>query len=199
MITVLDISNWQSSVVWNELPHWVNGIYAKLGEGLTPDKTWHSHRVGAQSIHMELGPYYFAHPELHTPKESVQFAFKTLHSETALRPVLDYEWGGVKATEEWAREFSQLFKKDAGVFPFIYMSSNFLHKFSRPVGAGLWIANYDRNDGKDHPITTAKPWRYFVLHQYTSKGICNGIRGPVDLSHRPAGKTMEALRWKKGV
>ena len=196
MISIIDISNYQVHIRWLDLPHWVNGMYARCAEGLIPDQTYGHHRAGARNIGLPFGPYYFAHPESHSPKDSADYFAHAIGAQTSLRPVLDYEWGGDKATEDWARQFCRYFKIARGIIPFVYTYSGFLTHFARPVGAGLWIANYSRNDGSEHPVRSVAPWKHWVLHQYTSAGKVTGIDGKCDVSHRPPGKTMYALVWK---
>lgn len=197
MITLVDVSNYQPKIRFLDLHKDVSGIYSRIGEGDTADVTFRGHRSGAKQVNMPFGPYYFAHPEHHTPSESVEYYLRFLKSPTGLRPVLDYEWGGRFQTEAWAREFCKGFRKEAGVYPFIYLSSSMLHIFSRTVGGGLWIANYSRNDGHDYPVVSVLPWKHYLLHQFTSRGHVQGIDGPVDVSHRRG--TLAALGWEASV
>lgn len=193
MITILDISAYQANVRWLDLPSNIDGFYFKNSEGLTKDSSYITHVSGARANNYKYGAYYFAHPELHSPSESVNFFSENIN-KTTLRPVLDYEWGGAKATEEWAREFSRGFKKHWGMYPFIYTNPSMLNHFSKPVAGGLWIASFGRNDGRDYVIKTVSPWKHYVLHQFTSKGKVQGIEGFVDVSHR--NNTIYALLWR---
>jgi hypothetical protein len=54
---------------------------------------------------------------------------------------------------------------------------------ARPIGAGLWLASYARNDGTDHGAAVPPPWRSYVAHQFSSNCLVSGCGGRVDLSH----------------
>ena len=63
-----------------------------------------------------------------------------------------------------------------------YSSSDFIRQMGleEPLGYGLWLANYYRNDGTRYSYKTPYPWKRAVLHQYTSQGKVGSYRGDVN-------------------
>lgn len=99
------------------------------------------------------------------------------------RPYLDFENPKLPAT--WAREFNQRVLKNIGIIPGFYSYSALIDglKVTEPIGDGLWIANYNRNDGHEYPVAKPPGWKTIVAHQFTSRATVVGCPFPVDLSN----------------
>lgn len=99
------------------------------------------------------------------------------------RPYLDFE--NAKLPESWAREFNQRVLHNIGIIPGFYSYSALIAamKPSQPIGDGLWVANYNRNDGKPYPVVPPPGWKSIVAHQFTSHATVVGVPFPVDLSN----------------
>jgi GH25 family lysozyme M1 (1,4-beta-N-acetylmuramidase) len=90
---------------------------------------------------------------------------------------------------EWARAFNHAVHAELGVFPLFYSYASYIAAMrpAKPIGTGLWLASYGRNDGRDHGAAVPKPWRHYLLHQFSSRCRVQGCAGLVDLSHAPYG------------
>lgn len=197
---VVDVSNAQGKVAWPKVA--ASGIhagFAKATEGVHYIDAYHAmNRAGAAQAKVHLGLYHFARPDLNAAEdEADHFASLVgqLH-QFELVPALDMETAGhtgaVDAVD-WARRFNRRFQSHLGVWPLFYSYSAFIDGMRRnapearpfyvPIGGGLWLANYGRNDGQEHPVTVPAPWKKVRLHQFTSRGQVAGVAGPCDLSH----------------
>jgi lysozyme len=192
---VVDVSNAQGQVDWAKVAGaGVHGAFYKASEGAHFVDAFQAHnRAGAARAKIHAGAYHFARPDLNDPHaEADHFAavLGTLHP-FELVPALDLEVAGHVGADDpvaWARAFNRRLREHLGVWPLFYSYSAFIEGLhaGEPIGGGLWLANYGRNDGAEHPAATPKPWRKTRLHQFTSAGRIAGVRGRVDLSHTSA-------------
>src|SRR5262249_26791014 len=152
-----------------------------------------------------VGLYHYAHPELDSPiDEARHFCDVVGHLERkALRPFLDYEAPLAAARMrhpqlgQWARDWNEYVGTHLGCWPLFYSYASYITHHvrpDRPIGAGLWLASYGRNDGTDHGAIVPPPWHSYVAHQYTSNGLLTGVSGRVDLSHAPRLRPLLAHR-----
>lgn len=178
-------------------PNWValkragvSAVWLKATEGLTwNDPTFQNRRKAANKAGLRVGAYAFARPDLHpygAEAEARHFVQTVGHvGATDLRPVLDYERISSQGHDEaWARNWTGVVKDKLGVGPLFYSYPGLISslKFSKPVGYGLWLAAYSRNDGHEHPFTIPAPWKKVVAHQFSSQCRVNGCAGLIDLS-----------------
>lgn len=164
--------------------HGVDGVWIKATEGTNYVNpyyaAWHKAAAGAG---LRVGAYHFARPDAgKSPSEQADWFVKhaAKPGRRDLRPVLDYEvrkTGG--GDEQWVRAFNGYVKATLGVGPLFYSYLALIGelKFSRPVGYGLWLADYTTVAPKP-----PAPWEKIAAWQYTDKGEL-GTYGPVDLSH----------------
>jgi len=191
---IADVSNVNGRVNFAALRKaGVKAVWLKATEGLTfNDRDYHAFRKAANKAGLRVGAYHFAHPENHTAVAEAGHFAKVIGRphRTDLRPVLDFEtFADVKpeALDFWARRFNQVVKEDIGVVPVFYSYPDFIHNLrpNKPIGNGLWLASYSKNDGKDHPFEVPAPWKRVVAHQFTSNWHVAGHDGTIDLSYAP--------------
>lgn len=188
---VVDLSSNNRAPDWARLKRaGVSAAWLKASEGLTwNDPVFQSARKAANRAGVRVGAYHFARPDLHPyggSSEAIHFSnvVKSV-GRTDLRPVLDYErissHGGDGA---WIKNFNAVVKARLGVGPLFYSYPALVDslRLSKPVGYGLWLAAYSRNDGKEHPYTIPAPWKKTVAHQFSSQCRIAGCEGVVDLS-----------------
>lgn len=172
--------------------HKFDGVYFKLSEG-TKFEDHVSEEWAPRAIRAGLmvGFYHFFRGAAMAEGDffSHLLAKERLRASKHFRPCLDFEVGTPSGLA--AHTFNQEVHRNLGVIPLFYSYADFAARCAyqgKPVGSGLWLAGYGRNDGREHPFAIPKPWRSVVGHQYTSKGRTPGINGLVDMSiiTRPA-------------
>lgn len=191
MLTIIDVSNWQGDVNWKRVK--ADGItlaYVKATEATTyTDPRFASNRKACAALGIRFGAYAFVQPSKGTPEsQAAHFCSIVGRLERRdLRPAQDLEVGTRVGTETFARAFSRAVTKRLGCTPLLYSYAPFLAalRLERPIGGGLWLAAYGRNDGLDHGAAVPPPWKHWVAHQYTSRSHADGIAGSVDFSHAP--------------
>jgi GH25 family lysozyme M1 (1,4-beta-N-acetylmuramidase) len=165
-------------------------VYLKLTEGVTfDDPTFVDLRKRARAAGLKVGAYHFARgiPAGNSAKDEADHFLDKLPSPATgdLRPALDLEFMQPSAkVGEWAKEWMSLVRKATGVRPIIYSFGSFLEscRFSTPPPAALWLANFGRNDGQEHPFTIPRPWKKVAAHQFSSNARVAGCSGRVDIS-----------------
>ena len=181
----------------NRQPYWgllkksgVEAVWLKATEGQNyrdPDfQVW---RAAANKAGLKVGAYHFARPDLHPyggEAEALNF-WRTVKQigATDLRPVLDYEVLSSHGDDEkWIRTFNSVVKTRLEVGPLFYSYPALIQKLklSKPVGYGLWLASYGRNDGTEHSFSIPAPWTKVVAHQFSSQCRVTGCDGVIDLS-----------------
>jgi lysozyme len=191
MLTILDVSQWQGSINWSRVHQdGIRLVFVKATEGSTfTDPRFEANRREAEALGIRLGAYHFAAPGSTTPAAQADHFAKVVGTlrRRELRPVIDLETGLPSSTEAFARELVQAIRRRLGVTPLLYSYQAYLSamRLRRPIGGGLWLASYSRNDGRDYGADVPRPWRGWVAHQFTSRGHAVGIAGYVDISHAP--------------
>jgi lysozyme len=189
VIVILDMSNWQGVIDWKRIAaDGITCVFVKATDGaIYVDHYFDYNRKAAEFHKIRVGAYHFAEPG--SPDvQAAHFAnvVKTLRRRE-LRPVLDLESAGLSGheAEPWARAFNRAIVRRLGVTPLFYSYPDYIRRMQlkRPVGGGLWLASYGRNDGVDHGADVPAPWKRVVAHQFTSVGHYAGVKGKVDVSH----------------
>jgi GH25 family lysozyme M1 (1,4-beta-N-acetylmuramidase) len=170
----------------------IEGVWLKASEGVSfVDQTFHTRALAARKAGLRVGAYHFARPDvnsLHAGDEAEAFCRVVSTAGVGrrdLRPVLDYERLRPRgANETWIRDWNHTVRKRLGVGPLFYSYPALVSslQLKTPVGYGLWLASYGRDDGTEHPFTVPAPWRKTVAHQFTSRATVAGAPGLVDLS-----------------
>lgn len=189
---ILDLSNNNSEPDWKQLvQQGVTGVFLKASEGTSfTDSTFKERRVAANKVGLHVGAYHFARPD--QSGAAMQAALFTdivgKLDSTDLKPVLDFESASSLSPselEKWARDFNQEVKAKLGRVPIFYSYSAYVEMLrpSWPIGNGLWLASYGRDDGTEHPFVVPFPWKKIVAHQFTSNCSITGCAHPVDMSN----------------
>lgn len=196
-VLVVDLSNNNADPIdWHALKRaGAFGVMLKVSEGKGfVDPTYKPRAAAARAAGLHVGGYHFARPD-HDPRSQAELFARLLGNvgEHDLHPALDLETNdgnlAPAALYAWARSFGERVHKLTGQRVMWYTGPAFIaaHGFEHPFGngAGLWLAAWGPNDGLDHgvPAGYLKPWRRYVLHQFTSVGRIAGVNGRVDLSH----------------
>lgn len=194
-MNIIDVSNVNGVVDWHRVyAAGVRGVYLKATEGATfDDGLFQSARRRAAAAGLRVGAYHFARPDHNSPKLEADHFCRVVESigRRDLRPVLDFEQSAPKLhpteLEWWARSWNQRVLSRLGVLPAFYTYPWYeAHlELAKPIGNGLWLADYSVNDGFLHPAKIPAPWKKIILHQYTSRGKVDGVNGYVDLSYAP--------------
>lgn len=168
-------------------------VYLKLTEGDTFHDGRHDDlRRQAIAAGFLVGEYHYARPASSRAAAEADWFLEhlpKLRRISSLRPVLDFEDPGALPgphLARWALEWLDIVGAGAGVRPVIYGNGPYLSgcRFAAPP-AKLWLAQYGRNDGREHPFTVPRPWtnRSLAAVQYTSRARMAGVQGLVDESH----------------
>lgn len=188
---VADASNNQAELDLRALVTDVAGLYHKVTQGTGfVDRYFAGRRAQAARLRLPFGVYHFADVVHADPRAEAEHFLAHYHDlePSALQPALDLETGTPDAhMRVWAVEWCRIVERELGVWPLIYSYGGFLAglRAPRPIGGGLWLASYGRDDGADHPYFVPSPWRQARMHQFTSVGKLAGVPVRLDLSHTP--------------
>lgn len=123
-----------------------------------------------------LGVYHYARPDLgNSPEAEAQFFVDNCKGYIG-EAILVLDWEGTRRWDvAWAKRWLDEVKRLTGIKPMVYMSSSvtFAYDWSAVVAGdyGLWVADYDNNDGTNHGCPKVGYWNIIAMHQYTSKPI----------------------------
>lgn len=191
MLTIYDVSQWQNEINWPRVARDpIAAVIIKATEGTSfVDPRFEQNRKGAEAAGLRVGFYHFFDPHQAAPQAQADHHHRVVgaYRRRELRSGLDLETGNPATTETLARAFNRRMMEHGAPIPLFYSYAAYIEgmRLARPIGAGLWLASYGRNDGTDHGAAVPKPWRHAVAHQYTSRGHAAGIAGAVDVSHAP--------------
>lgn len=196
MLTLLDLSNNNGDPLDFAAVRRAGafGVWLKVSEGRTfTDPTFQSRARAARRAGLRVGGYHFARPVVGLAGAEAGYFVERLGGvgRRDLHPVLDLEVNDNRLSSaqlrEWVRTFELHVHKLTGARCLLYSSPGYLTPLAWPrtlgTGAGLWLADYGVNDGRDHGATAPAPWRGFAAHQFTSVATWPGVNGHVDLSH----------------
>jgi lysozyme len=188
---IIDLSSNNAEPKWAALKRsGIEAVWLKASEGVTwRDPDFNRWRAAAGKAGLRVGAYHFARPDLHPfdpVSEAKGFCAQVVSvGRRDLRPVLDYErLSGRGGDETWIRQFNRVVSDRLKVGPLFYSYPALIESLdlAHPVGYGLWLASYGRNDGKQHPYRVPAPWKKLVAHQFSSRCRVVGCDGLVDLS-----------------
>lgn len=191
MLAIYDVSQWQGEINWSRVAaDRPAAVILKATEGdRWIDPRFEHNRAAAEAHGIRVGFYHFADPGGANYAAQAAHHAKVVGSyrRRELRSALDLETGNPSRVEAFARGFSRSLHERLGLYPLFYSYAAYIAamRLHKPIGAGLWLASYGRNDGRDYGAKVPAPWHRFVAHQFTSRGHAAGIAGAVDVSHAP--------------
>lgn len=188
----LDISHWNKTN-WSKVK--TDFAIFKCTESTTyKDPTHETNKAEARKKGILVGSYHFARGT-NAIKEARYFVEKVGDIQQGELLALDWEISHPAAVNwclQWLKEVERL----VGFKPLIYLNSSTAKSLDwSPVingNFGLWIANYNINNGTRHENPPIGKWPFFAIHQYTSKGKVDGIVGNVDQNY--CKMTIDTLR-----
>jgi GH25 family lysozyme M1 (1,4-beta-N-acetylmuramidase) len=198
---MIDLSNNNGPVDFDRLVEFTGQrrVYLKRG-GFEPhkfvDKTFPDLHQRARAAGMKTGAYFFPRPADVTPHEAADTFFELLpplEKGKDLRPALDLEHGRPSATVgRWAVEFQNRMRSHIGMMPVFYSFGSYVEdlELDSPIGP-LWLANFGRNDGKEHAFGIPRPYKNAAAHQFSSRARVVGCSGFVDMSRVINGRALE--------
>lgn len=209
MLRLIDLSNNNGGTVdFRALrASGVFGVWHKVSEGTRfADSLWRARAEHARAAGVRVGGYHFARPANGSAAAEAEYFARLLGpvQRRDLRPFLDLEANDSKLTptelHAWARTFLEELHGRCGVRGLTYSSPGFIlpQGWARTfgTGAGLLLADYGPDDGKDHGYKVPPPWRKVVAHQFTSRGLAAGVSGHVDRWHAKRRRPLLAHPWK---
>lgn len=122
----------------------------------------------ANSNHKMIGFYHYARPEKNSqPIVEVLHFIRTVYPYIGKYPMfLDWEGAAVLSSQQWARDFLDVFYRITGVRMCIYCSESVCRVVGPYVADGnygLWVAKYSSKK------PNISPWRVKLLWQFTSR------------------------------
>ena len=172
----------------------VEGVILKISEGASYNASWDVYSdwsAEARSAGLRVGAYHYAKPSGGDARaEALNFS-KSLKRAGGIkrrdfRPALDLEESNIVYSQlyNWARTFNQTVREQGLPTPLFYSYPYFISHMNapKPIGNGLWLASYGRNDGKRYAYKVPHPWQKVHLHQYTSRGRLAGVY-PLDINY----------------
>jgi lysozyme len=186
---LIDVSNLQGAIDFKKVKRaGFDGVIVKAGEGDWLDPWFYRNVKTATAAGLHVGAYQYVSPiPGRTGRQEAERYFIP-HLKAAglgdgdIRPVLDVEKTkvGKAATHEYVHSFVEAMR-DHGYAPIIYTGAWFYNPQVGDDGFGcpLWIAAY-----QDHEPALPRPWREYVMWQYTDKADVPGA-GRVDADKCP--------------
>ena len=190
----IDVSKWQGKINWAAVK--ASGIefaiircgYRGMTKGdIFIDEYFKTNIKGAISNGIKVGVYFFS--TAINEEEAIQEAAWTVNlikSYSITYPVVydfetfsgNYRCSGISGAQATSNAIAFLqYIKSAGYTPMMYANPSFMaNKFdrSRLSSYKMWIAHYD----VEKPNYSGP----YHMWQHTSRGIVNGINGPVDMN-----------------
>jgi GH25 family lysozyme M1 (1,4-beta-N-acetylmuramidase) len=156
----------------------------KATEGRTfDDARFAFNRRAAKAAGLTVGAYHFARPDNNSAEaEAEHFLGVARPKRGELLPALDWETN--PPTAAWVSKFLRVVEDKIGTPPILYTFPDFLRRtghFNELRRCPLWYARFGANDGQVHPANPPQGFR-LAIHQFTSRGRADGIRGRADLN-----------------
>jgi len=177
----IDISHYNGDINFAKVKAaGIQAAYIKATEGTTyVDNYLEINYKGAKNAGLKTGFYHFLVGTSSPETQARNFYNNIKDKQSDLKPVLDVEQGGFDVMDYTIRFIAE-FKKLSNMDVCIYTYSDFIRNLdSRLSNYSLWEANYYKSTSN---IPSNNIWTSRAGHQYTDKGIIDGINGNVDLN-----------------
>lgn len=198
----IDVSHWQGEIDYNQMveSNKVDFMIARIGwystssEKLVVDSQFERNYKEARSRNIPLGAYVYSYATSveESKKEAeavVKYLKETNQTNYELPIFYDLENDnqislGKETLNQMAITFCETLKNagyKVGVYSYSYWFDNYMDLSKLPNDYALWVAQYDKNDGK-LPSDLDKYAETHDIWQYTSTGKVDGIQGDVDMN-----------------
>lgn len=177
----IDISHYNGNINFAKVKAaGIQVVYIKATEGTTyVDNYLSTNYNGAKSAGLKTGFYHFLVGTSSPETQARSFYNNIKDKQSDLKPILDVEisdFNVMDYTLRFIAEFNKLSDMEIG----IYTYSSFIPNLdNRLASYSLWEANYYKSTDN---LPTNKIWPSRAGHQYTDKGVIDGINGDVDLN-----------------
>lgn len=161
--------------------------------GYSKDRLFQRYWNEVSRLPVKKGAYHYYRPDENSTQQALNFIQSVKLKPGDLPPVLDIEAHPTIQSRDKLREgirnWLNIVEAHYGVKPMIYTGDNYFQHVL--LGRGfedypLWIANYN--------IVLSPKTNYWVIWQFSERGIIPGIRGRVDLNIiRGGNRTLENL------
>lgn len=187
-MNLIDVSHWQGSINWLAVKSDdIEGAIIKAGgsdDGFYTDSKFEDNYIGAKSVGLSVGAYYFVGPDCKSTEDGIADAKRFIDilsgKQFDLPVYIDFECpdaSNKKGNTDSVIGFCETME-DAGYFVGVYASdiSGFQDRLEleRLTPYTLWVARYG-----SEPVN-ATNWD---IWQYSSQGSVSGINGNVDLNN----------------
>ncbi len=194
----IDISQYQGKIQWENLQLQLNGkpirfIFIRASMGDNIDKDYQTNWKKVSELDIRKGAYHYYRPNQNSTRQAETFIRQVKLAPGDLPPVLDIEKQSTIQSSDRLRKGVQnwldIIEAHYGVRPIIYTGDSFYQDLLLGYGFEnypLWVANYN-------PIIEPVS-DYWVIWQFSEKGVLPGIAGKVDLNVMQGGeKTLNNL------
>lgn len=182
----IDISNWQRG--FDLKKYRPDFVIVKATEGISyVDKSCDNFIQQAISNNIPWGFYHFARPN--NASTEAEFFYNNTKGYTRKGiPVLDFE--DSRCSNDWLNTFVSRYHDLSGVFPWIYMNSDFINnkKYGTPYvknNCGLWLAGYPSSKRTTTYPATPCPYEHngwtLAAWQFTDKYLTGNIEVDADI------------------
>lgn len=177
----IDISHYNGNINFAKVKAaGIQVVYIKATEGTTyVDSYLSAHYNGAKSAGLKTGFYHFLVGTSSPETQARNFYNNIKDKQSDLKPILDVEISNFNVMDYTLRFIAE-FKKLSNMEIGIYTYSSFIPNLdSRLASYSLWEANYYKSTEN---LPANNIWASRAGHQYTDKGVVDGIYGGVDLN-----------------
>lgn len=179
MLKGIDISNWQRGLSLVSAKPGFCIVKATEGTNFT-DKSCDSFVQACIRLGIPFGYYHFANGSNNAAQQARFFRNQTKGYEGKGIPVLDFEYA---YNNSWIDEFVKEYHAITGVFPWVYMSSDYVN--NRGYGSeyvkkncGLWLAGYPKRS-TTYPANLTCPYAHkgwtLAAWQFTDRLSLGGM------------------------
>lgn len=182
----IDVSGNNGRVGWLRARKDAGFAFIKATEGktFTDPRLKRNRRWGRRAFGWRVGFYHFARPDNNNARDEARHfvrAVRAAGGNPGRNGVLDYEVPHPGGDDDaWIKAWVDEYHKLTGERPIIYGGSVLRAKTHATFGCPLWLAAYVSSPWGWVPSQWQHGPHQLKIWQYTDKGSCQGISGPVD-------------------
>ncbi|MBN1501758.1 MAG: lysozyme [Spirochaetes bacterium] len=184
----IDISHHQKNIDWTELKkNNLKFVFIKATEGTDfTDHKYEEYVRNVSELGIAAGAYHFFSLKTSGKMQAENFIRVVNEKDISLPPVIDLEFGGNSSYRPSVEEFEKELNDYISVLnahfrkkPLLYVTYEFYDYYMSSIKINseysIWIRNVFYEPGNADGID----WTFW---QYNSRGMVDGIEGPVDLN-----------------